>query len=261
MPYFIIILGTAGSGKTTLSASLQEYLSSHSLDSAIVNLDPAVEELPYKPDIDVREIVNAHDLMKKYGLGPNGALVAAADMLALKAEEISEEIWSLKTNYIILDTPGQMEIFAFRESGPIVLNTIVSTGKAVSLFLIDTLYAVSPSNFLSALLLAASTQVRIGFPQILVMTKTDLAEEWMLEEISKYMEEPEYLATAIMREKKGRILWDSEDVRVIAEKTLTHDTVFVSSTNMSGLDTLYAQIQRVVAGGEDYYTEEPSPIL
>ncbi|ABM79998.1 hypothetical protein [Hyperthermus butylicus] len=36
---------------------------------------------------------------------------------------------------------------------------------------------------------------------------------------------------------------------------------FVSSVSGYGLDDLYATIQQVLAGGEDFYTEEPSPRL
>ncbi|MEM4785565.1 MAG: ATP/GTP-binding protein, partial [Desulfurococcaceae archaeon] len=43
MPYVIVILGTAGSGKTTLSAALSDYLIDNEMDVIIVNLDPAVE--------------------------------------------------------------------------------------------------------------------------------------------------------------------------------------------------------------------------
>ena len=59
MPYFIVVLGTAGSGKTSLTSVLQTYLEDHQLDSIIVNLDPAVEELPYEPHVDV---INGHQV-------------------------------------------------------------------------------------------------------------------------------------------------------------------------------------------------------
>ena len=52
VPYAIIVLGTAGSGKTTLTAALADFLLDNELDVVTVNLDPAVETLPYKPDID-----------------------------------------------------------------------------------------------------------------------------------------------------------------------------------------------------------------
>ncbi|TRM87823.1 GTPase, partial [Sulfolobus sp. C3] len=37
--YFIFILGTAGSGKTILTKTLQEYLLDNEMDTAVINLD------------------------------------------------------------------------------------------------------------------------------------------------------------------------------------------------------------------------------
>lgn len=261
MPYAIIVLGTAGSGKTTLTAALADFLLDNELDVITVNLDPAVEQLPYKPDIDIREYVNARELMETMGLGPNGALIAAIDMLILNISSLKEELDSLKTNYIIIDTPGQMELFAFRETGPLVINALTKDLKSVVLFLIDIVQAVKPHSFFSTLLLAASTQVRIALPQLNVLTKIDLVPEKTVEEITSYNENPEILATKIIEDKSISLMWTEDDIITIIERLSTMDIIPVSSTKMIGLDNLYAYIQRIVAGGEDYYTEEPSPRL
>lgn len=255
------MLGTAGSGKTTLASALQDYIINNGMDAAVINLDPAVEILPYKPDIDAREYVSAQELMKKQGLGPNGALIAAVDMLALRIEELKEEIWSLRSNYIILDTPGQMEIFAFRETGPIIIDAIIGEHKAVSLFLIDIVYASKPSNYFSALLLSASTHVRIGLPQINVLTKIDIVPEEVVSEILSYHDDPSILASKVANDRKASIMWSESEILGIAENLLSSEIIPVSSTKLLGYDNLYAAVQRVVAGGEDFYTEEPSERL
>lgn len=261
MPYFIVVLGTAGSGKTSLSSVLHTYLTSHQLDSILVNLDPAVEELPYEPDVDVREYVDARELMKKTGLGPNGALIASIDMLLMNIEDIKEEIWSYKTNYIIIDTPGQMEIFAFRQTGPLVLRAIIGDAKSVGLFLIDSTYATQPSNLLSALLLASSTYVRLKIPLINTLTKIDLLESNSLSRVLEMIDDPDQLSAEIANEKDARLIWDQDEVSSILDKLMVFETVPVSNILGEGFDDLYAAIQRVVAGGEDYYTEEPNPVI
>jgi len=47
----------------------------------VLNLDPAVANLPYEPNIDVRETVNYKDVMKQYAtnrrLAPHGRRRAA----------------------------------------------------------------------------------------------------------------------------------------------------------------------------------------
>jgi GTPase SAR1 family protein len=261
VPYFIIVLGTAGSGKTSLTSVLQTYLVSHQLDAITVNLDPAVESLPYKPDIDVRDYVDAREIMRKTGLGPNGSLIASIDMLITNISDLKEEIDSYRANYVILDTPGQMEIFAFRPTGPLVLESIVGDHKAAALFLTDITYATRPSSLFSALLLAASTHFRLKYPQINVLTKIDLLPREEVEKILTMLEDPEQLASGISGERDLRLLWDLDDVEYITEKLTIFETIPVSNITGEGFDDLYASIQRVVAGGEDYYTEEPNPVL
>ena len=70
--YFV---GPAGAGKSTLVASLQEWLTLQRFEGLALNLDPGAETLPYSAAIDVRERFTLRDVMAEYGLGPNGAQV------------------------------------------------------------------------------------------------------------------------------------------------------------------------------------------
>ncbi len=261
MPYYIVVLGVAGSGKTTLTGSLQGWLEDFGFDVATINLDPAAEYLPYTPDVDVRDYVDARDVMRKYKLGPNGALIASSDLIVTKLDELLDEVNSLRSNYIIIDTPGQLEVFAFRDAGPIILNSIIGDHKSLSLFLIDAIFSKSPSNMLSTLLLSTSIQLRLGKPQVNVLTKTDLLAGEEIDKILDMIENPEVFISILARDKSTRLLWDYSDLEAIIPRVITSTIIPVSSITREGFDNLYAMIQRVVAGGEDYYTEEPSPLL
>ncbi len=261
MTYYIIVLGTAGSGKTHLTGTLQGWLEDYGFDVAVVNLDPAAEWLPYKPDVDVREYVDAREVMEKYKLGPNGTLIASTDLMVTKLDEIYDEVNALRSNYVIIDTPGQLEVFAFRESGPLILNTIIGESKAVALFLIDIVFSYRPASLLSAFLLAASINVRLGKPQINVLTKIDLVSKDVVEKIMDYIEDNEKFVNDLSMDKTVTALWSRGDLEFILPKIISQELIPVSSVTREGFDELYAMIQRIVAGGEDYYTEEPSPIL
>lgn len=62
----ILVIGMAGTGKTTFVKSLSSYLTSQNKNHFLVNLDPAVYSVPYKPDVDIRNQVNYKELMTKY---------------------------------------------------------------------------------------------------------------------------------------------------------------------------------------------------
>ncbi len=118
----IFVTGTAGAGKSLLTSALKRWYVNRGENAIAVNLDPGVVNLPYEPDVDVRLRVNLHDVMEDYGLGPNGALILAADLMATKLPELQEEVDSFKAEYVIIDTPGQTELFAFRESGEYIVK-------------------------------------------------------------------------------------------------------------------------------------------
>ncbi|MCK4332233.1 MAG: ATP/GTP-binding protein, partial [Thermoplasmatales archaeon] len=46
---FVYFIGTAGSGKSTLTSNFQKWFKMRGLDAIIVNLDPGAENLPYEP--------------------------------------------------------------------------------------------------------------------------------------------------------------------------------------------------------------------
>ncbi|MGC8557237.1 MAG: ATP/GTP-binding protein, partial [Fervidicoccus sp.] len=134
---YVVFMGPAGSGKTTLTATFSDWLSSQGIDNVKVNLDPAVEYLPYDPDIDVRNYVDAREVAKKYSLGPNGALLASMDLLYGKLEDIKKELMEIEGEYVLIDMPGQLELFSFRSTGPLIVDRLSSKNRTAVVFLMD----------------------------------------------------------------------------------------------------------------------------
>jgi GTPase SAR1 family protein len=54
----------------------------------VVNLDPAVMTLPFGANIDIRDTVRYKDVMKEYGLGPNGGILTSLNLFATKFDEV-----------------------------------------------------------------------------------------------------------------------------------------------------------------------------
>ena len=52
-------VGMAGSGKTTLMQRLNAHLHAQKKPGYVLNLDPAVTDTPYEPNIDIRDTVGA----------------------------------------------------------------------------------------------------------------------------------------------------------------------------------------------------------
>ena len=126
------IIGTAGSGKSLFTAAFSEWLKLSKQDVAVVNLDPGVLKLPYSPDVDVRNYVDVGNIMEKYGLGPNGAVILAADLIADEVENLTRDIEAVDADIVLVDTPGQMELFAFIASGPYIVDELRTSTTRIS---------------------------------------------------------------------------------------------------------------------------------
>ncbi|KII70738.1 GPN-loop GTPase 1 [Thelohanellus kitauei] len=88
----IIVLGMAGSGKTTFVKVLCKYLQSIKKKAIMINLDPAVIETGYTPDFDIRESVKYKDVMRDYKLGPNGAIMTSLNIYCTHLSSLIDKI-------------------------------------------------------------------------------------------------------------------------------------------------------------------------
>lgn len=243
-------VGTAGSGKSTLTKAYSDWLTQNNFNVVLVNLDPGVRRLPYPPDVDIRDYINLEEVMDKYDLGPNGGLIASIDMMANYVDNFKEEIEELKPTYVLVDTPGQLELFAFRSSGPLV-TTAIGSEESCLVFLMDPLLSRSPSGFVSVLLLGISVQYRFNLPQINVLSKADTLKEEEIDKIIEWTNEPQKLLYAIDQETSGVRREISINLgEVITSCGLFNEILPISSMTLEGLDNLYAVIERIYTDRE-----------
>ena len=250
--FIIFIIGTAGSGKSLLTASFNEWLKIGKQDVATVNLDPGALTLPYVPDVDVRNYIRVDQLMTKYGLGPNGALVMAADLIAEEAERLGREIESVKPDVVIVDTPGQIELFAFRASGPYIASELTKEPKAI-LYLFDSVFSLNPLNYVSNMFLSAAVYNRFFVPQVHVLSKCDLLPPEDTNHIVDWSANPKKLEAAIEEKLSGtRRLLSRDMMRAIYRLGLRFLLIPISAKTNEGLINLSTALERILAGGEKF---------
>ncbi|MFQ5999639.1 MAG: ATP/GTP-binding protein [Candidatus Bathyarchaeia archaeon] len=250
--FIIFIIGTAGSGKSLLTASFDKWLKIGKQNVATVNLDPGALTLPYVPDVDVRDYISVDELMRKYGLGPNGALVMAADLMAEEAERLGREIESVKPDAVIVDTPGQMELFAFRASGPYIVSEMTKEPKAI-VYLFDSVFSFNPLNYVSNMFLSAAVYNRFFVPQVHVLSKCDLLPPEDMNRIVDWSANPKKLEAAIEEKLSGtRRLLSRDMMHAIYRLGLRFLLIPVSAKTNEGLTNLSATLERILAGGEKF---------
>merc|ERR1712111_38764 len=86
--------------------------------------------------------------------------------------------------YVVIDTPGQIEVFTWSASGSIITEALATSFPTVVVYVMDTARSVSPVTFMSNMLYACSILYKTKLPFVVVMNKTDIidnsfAVEWM----------------------------------------------------------------------------------
>ncbi|ESL06104.1 XPA-interacting protein [Trypanosoma rangeli SC58] len=200
-PLVVLVVGMAGTGKTTLVHRMQHYTMEENKQAYFINLDPAVAEVPYNVNIDIRDTVNYKEVMRQYRLGPNGAIMTALNLFATKFHQVISILENKDSlEWIVVDTPGQIEVFTWSASGQIIAESLAAMWPTVLLFVADTTRCVSPQTFMSTMLYSSSIMLKQQLPLLLVFNKTDVVSS---DGAVSWMKNPDTLADAVNSNTEG----------------------------------------------------------
>ena len=247
----IFFVGTAGSGKSTLVGAYKQWLDDAGVDCIAVNMDPGAETLPYEPDVDIREWINLAEVMEEYSLGPNGAQIVAADLMAVNIRKMMEVVSTYVTDYVLVDTPGQLELFAFRESSNLTVNAF---GKEDSMlaYLSDPSLCRTPNGFISAMTLGALVQFRLQVPMINLLSKCDtLTEDDQQRMLDWYSQSDALYGDLLDADRDPQSVVGIELFKAMENMGVFGGIRAVSAEAWMGLEDIYAASQLVFFGGED----------
>ena len=247
----LVILGPAGSGKSTLTARFGEWLEGVAgLRVGYVNLDPGAEYLPYEPDFDVRSLVTVRDVMRRERLGPNGAIMRCMDVMVEMAGEIVKAVSSLECDFRLIDTPGQMEPSTFRRAGPELVSRLTKVGDVVALFLVDPELASTAADLLVVELLGVVVQLRLLAPTLIVLNKADRLGASGVDEL---LSDPGRMR-ARLGEEAGGVISDLASAlsETIAAYSQSCRLVRVSALTGEGFESLYDLIHEVFCACGDH---------
>uniref|UniRef100_A0A1E1XCX4 GPN-loop GTPase 3 n=1 Tax=Amblyomma aureolatum TaxID=187763 RepID=A0A1E1XCX4_9ACAR len=191
MRYAQLVMGPAGSGKSTYCSTIAKHCEAIGRVVHIVNLDPAAEYFDYNVSFDIRTLISVDDVMQDEELrfGPNGALVFCFEYLAENVEWLQEQVGEDSDDYYLFDCPGQIELYTHLDVMKRLVQTLETWDfRICGVFLIDSQFLVDTSKFFSGVLSALAAMVNFEIPHVNVITKMDLLNKAGRRKISRFLE-------------------------------------------------------------------------
>ncbi|KAI0028205.1 GPN-loop GTPase [Vararia minispora EC-137] len=279
MRYAVLVTGPAGAGKSTFCGALMTHIQHSKRTAHLVNLDPAAapDSFEYAPSIDIKDLISLEDVMSELNYGPNGGLVYCFEYLLENMDWLDEEIGEYEDDYLIIDCPGQIELYTHHPFLPTLVKHLSRQGiRTSAAYLLESQFMEDKYKFFSGVLSAMSAMVNLEIPWINVMSKMDLvlpnADDpsggarngvWTRRNIARYLDPDPLLLAAPRGDSDGT---DTLNPRFHALNQaivqLVDDHPLVSFlpldlTNPDSIETVLSHIDYTMQYGEDEEPKEP----
>lgn len=189
--YAQVVIGPAGSGKSTYCKQIYEHCQSIGRMVHVVNLDPAAEHFEYPTAVDIRELISLEDVMEELSLGPNGGLIYCMEYLQEHMDEwLGEQLEDyIDDDYLLFDCPGQIELYSHIP----VLRAFVDQLKVwdfrvCAVYMLDSQFVSDVTKYISGCMASLSAMIQLEVPHINVLSKMDLCPLPVKKEIEKFLD-------------------------------------------------------------------------
>ena len=245
----LIVLGMAGSGKTTFVEKLEEEIANKDKESYIINLDPAVLDTLYEPNLDIRDTVKYKEVMVSNNLGPNGAILTCLNLFSTnidKAISLLEPKQDL--DFIVIDTPGQLEVFSWSASGKLIADSFSLIFPSILIYIIDMPRCKNPNTFSSNMLYALSIMYKMKLPLLIAFNKADIAKD---SKVIEWMNDYDSLSKVLKKNDDYMSTFSSSLSLLLNEFYKTIKFVKVSSKTGEGFDELIKMCEDIKSKYQD----------
>lgn len=255
MRYAQLVMGPAGSGKSTYCSTLAKHGQITRRGIQVVNLDPAAEYFDYEVLADIRELINLEDAMEDESLhfGPNGGLVFCMEYFVQNMDWLEEQLGQVEDDYILFDCPGQIELYTHLNVMRQLVDVLQNWNfRVCGIFILDSQFMVETTKFFSGTLTALSAMVNLEIPHVNVLSKMDLLNKKARRQMERYLEPDIYLLDEESNQKwskKYRLL--SETIAKLIDDYSLVRFMPLDINDEDSIENLMLTIDNAIQYGED----------
>ena len=207
--------------------------------------------------MDIRDTVNYQAVKSTYNLGPNGAIVTSLNLFCTKLDQFLAVLDKRKADFgfCLVDTPGQIEVFTWSASGPLLTDALALHFPTTIVFVVDAMACRQhPATFISNMLYATSVLYKFQLPLIVAFNKTDL-DPTCFQTVQSWMQDYETFQHAFMHNQLHSASYADDMVGSMAlyleEFYKTLNSCAVSAETGTGLEELVRLINASKAEYQD----------
>lgn len=255
MRYAQIVIGPAGSGKSTYCDSVRQHCEIVGRSVHVVNLDPAAEEFHYPVAFDIRELISLEDVMEELQLGPNGGLLYCMEYLEENLEDwLGEQLEGYgDEDYLLFDCPGQIELYSHVSVMKSFSQYLSRQGyNLVAVYCLDVQFASDGPKFVAGALQALSAMVQLELPHVNLLTKVDLLAEDSKGVLDEFLfPEARALAQQLHSGTRPGLRRLNDSIASLVDDWNLVSFLPVNYSEEDSIQDVLAQIDRTLQFGED----------
>ncbi|KAL8549133.1 hypothetical protein ACS0TY_008116 [Phlomoides rotata] len=239
MGFAQLVIGPAGSGKSTYCSSLNQHCETVGRSIHIVNLDPAAENFDYPVAMDIRELICLEDVMEELGLENLD-------------EWLTEELDNyLDDDYLVFDCPGQIELFSHV---PVLKNFVEHLRRknfnVCVVYLLDSQFITDVTKFISGCMASLSAMVQLELPHVNILSKMDLVTN--KRDIENFLDpEPRTLLAELNKRMAPQFAKLNKSLIEVVDQYSMVNFLPLDLRKESSMQYILSQIDNCIQYGED----------
>ena len=152
-----------------------------------------------------------------------------------------------KSEFLLVDTPGQLELFAFRELGNKIISMIrEDVSSDVAVFLIDATQIRKPSDVVMGILLALAIRFHLNINVVSVLNKVDLAGSQVMRMFEEFFSNTSNFSKFVAQDFGVFGEMSSQLVNVLKAFVPPTRVVAISALKNRGMEDLFSIIHDAI---------------